>query len=100
MWTAIDYELLGPASLFTTAGACELLKKLEEIFVRASQGAGEDYLAVLSRIIKGGEKESLRRLMTVRLALARYFARCTIIGVGRSIDDTHRGRSQLYTPTL
>lgn len=61
----------------------ELLKKLEEVLIRAEQGSGEDYLAVLIRSIKGGgEKEALNRLKMVRLGLARYFARCTVIGVG------------------
>jgi nuclear pore complex protein Nup85 len=52
------------------------------VVVRSSQGAGEDYLTILSRVIKSGEKDSLQRLMTVRYALVRYFARCTTIGVG------------------
>jgi nuclear pore complex protein Nup85 len=60
-----------------------LLQKLEEIFIRTSQGSGDDYLSVLRRTTKsGGDKEALERLKTVRVALARYFARCTIIGVG------------------
>jgi nuclear pore complex protein Nup85 len=69
--------------LFSYAGALELLQKLQEIFTRAEQGSGSDYLAILTRTIKGGdEKEALNRLKTVRLQLARYFARCTVIGVG------------------
>ncbi|KAF5369464.1 hypothetical protein D9758_002731 [Tetrapyrgos nigripes] len=74
-------ELLqyGPALLFSTSDAAELLKKLEEISIRASQGSGDDYLSVLVRTIKGGgEKDALERLKVVRLALARYFARCTV----------------------
>jgi nuclear pore complex protein Nup85 len=68
--------------LFSYAGAIELLQKLQEIFTRAEQGSGDDYLSILIRTVKGGEKEALDRLNTVRLWLARYFARCTVIGVG------------------
>jgi nuclear pore complex protein Nup85 len=60
-----------------------LLQKLEEISIRTAQGSGDDYLSVLRRTTKGGgEKDALGRLKAVRLALARYFARCTVIGVG------------------
>ena len=55
---------------------------MEEIFTRAGQGSGGDYLSILIRTTQDGEKAALRRLQTVRLALARYFARCTMIGVG------------------
>jgi hypothetical protein len=66
--------------LFTSSEASLLLKKLEEVFVRTSQGSGEDYLSILTRAIKGGrEKDALDRLNVVRLALARYFARCTAL---------------------
>ena len=69
--------------LFSYSGACQLLKRLEEIFIRAEQGSGVDYLDVLMRTMKNaGEKEALNRLKTVRLSLARYFARCTVIDVG------------------
>ncbi|KAF5383546.1 hypothetical protein D9615_003741 [Tricholomella constricta] len=68
----------GPSLLFASASASELLRKLEEIFVRTSQGAGDEYLSVLMRTMHGsGEKEALEQLKLVRLALARYFARCT-----------------------
>ncbi|KAF9482632.1 hypothetical protein BDN70DRAFT_966723 [Pholiota conissans] len=70
------------ALLFSSSSASLLLQKLEEIFIRTSQGAGADYLSVLTRVIKGrSEKEALERLKTVRLALARYFARSLVIGV-------------------
>ena len=76
-------KCLAPTLLFPSASASLLLQKLEEIFVRSSQGAGDDYLAVLTRVIGGkGEKEALERLKTVRLALAHYFARCLVLGVG------------------
>lgn len=69
--------------LFTSSEACLLLKKLEEIHIRSSQGSTEDYLSVLARTTKsGGEKHALQQLQGVRLALARYYARCGVIGVG------------------
>lgn len=86
-WWAIllcdSVELLqqGPALLFSPASATELLKKLEELSTRTSQGYGRDYLSVLLRRMKsGGEKEALEHMKTVRLALAKYFARCAIAG--------------------
>lgn len=73
----------GASLLFPPSGASELLRRLEEVFVRTSQGSGDDYLRVLTKMIKGGgEKEALERLKVVRLALARYFARCTFSGIG------------------
>ncbi|KAG6827154.1 hypothetical protein H0H92_013005 [Tricholoma furcatifolium] len=53
--------------LFPSPSAAELLRKLEEIFVRSSQGAAQDYLPVLMRIIQGEgkparENEALERL--------------------------------------
>lgn len=75
--------------LFTSKNIALLLRKTEEVHTRASQGSGEDYLSVLVKIIRlnggkgvGGEKEALNKLKTVRLALAKYFARCGVIGVG------------------
>ncbi|EDR05684.1 uncharacterized protein LACBIDRAFT_302853 [Laccaria bicolor S238N-H82] len=69
----------GPSLLFSSSSASFMLQKLNEIFVRTSQGSGDDYLIVLSRKLKGGgETEALENLRGVRLALARYFARCTV----------------------
>ena len=68
--------------LFSYSGAVELLKRLQEIFTRTEQGSGDDYLTILTRTIRGGEKEALNQLKAVRLGLARYFAKCTVIGVG------------------
>ena len=68
--------------LFTSSEASALLHKLEEVFVRTSQGAGDDYLSILTRTIKGREKEAFDRLNVVRLAFARYFARCTALNLG------------------
>ena len=74
--------------LFSSSGVSLLLRTMEEVHIRASQGSGEDYLAVLMKIIRcggrgaGNEQEALNRLKTVRLALAKYFARCGAIWVG------------------
>jgi nuclear pore complex protein Nup85 len=75
--------------LFSLADVALLLRKMEELHIRASQGSGEDYLAVLMTLIRvgsgkgvGSEKEALNRLKSVRLGLAKYFARCGVIGVG------------------
>ena len=68
--------------LFTSSDACLLIQRLEEIQIRVGQGSGDDYLPVLARIANGGEKHALQRLQAVRLALARYYARCGAIGVG------------------
>ncbi|KAJ7765398.1 Nup85 nucleoporin-domain-containing protein [Mycena maculata] len=66
--------------LFSASGAAELLGKLEEISTRSSQGCGGDYLDILARTIQGGgHKEALDRLKTVRLALARYYARSAVL---------------------
>ena len=70
------------ALLLPSPSASELLRKLEEIFVMTSQGAGEKYLSVLRRILRAKgkpfqEKDALEQLKLVRLALARYFGRCT-----------------------
>ena len=69
---------IGPELLFSSSDVVELLRKLNEIFVRTSQGAGGDYLRVMIRSLKsGGEQEALDRLKLVRLALAKYYGRCT-----------------------
>ncbi|KAJ3718910.1 Nup85 nucleoporin-domain-containing protein [Lentinula raphanica] len=76
---SIELLQYSPRLLFSLSDAIELLRKLEEICTRSSQGSGDDYLAVLIRIVKGGsEKEALEQLKTVRLAIARYLARCTV----------------------
>ncbi|KII87265.1 hypothetical protein PLICRDRAFT_113015 [Plicaturopsis crispa FD-325 SS-3] len=88
---AIEFLQYSSTLLFTSADACVLLRKLDEIFVRTEQGSGEDYLGVLTRVMKGGgEKEALHRLRSVRLALARYFARCTVVGVGGKQGVEHQ----------
>lgn len=74
--------------LFSTEGARLLLRKLEEICSRSAQGAGSDYLSVLARTTKTkDEKQALQRLQVVRLALAKYYARCGVIGVGGRVES-------------
>ncbi|KAG6873516.1 hypothetical protein C0995_014784 [Termitomyces sp. Mi166 len=70
------------ALLFPPASVSELLRKLEEVFVMTSQGAGERYLSVLRRTLRAEgksshERDALEQLKLVRLALARYFGRYT-----------------------
>lgn len=81
----IGYNTLTPSAepslLFSSTSASLLLQRVEEISIRSSQGSGDDYLNVIQRAIRGrGHKVALERLKTVRLALARYLARCTILG--------------------
>jgi nuclear pore complex protein Nup85 len=69
--------------LFPYASACVLLQHLEEVVARTDQGSGDEYLRVLiSKLNSGGTAEALHTLQGVRLALAKYFARCTMIGTG------------------
>ncbi|KAI0057204.1 hypothetical protein BV25DRAFT_1872473 [Artomyces pyxidatus] len=69
--------------LFSPSGVVQLLKRLEEVHIRAAQGSGSDYLSVLMKTMKGAtEKEALQRLRSARLALAKSYARCTMLGAG------------------
>ena len=69
--------------LFTAEEACLLLHKLEEVCFRTSQGAGHEYLPAFKRLTKSrDDKHALQKLQIVRLALAKYHARCAVIGVG------------------
>ena len=81
-WFGYRFDMPDDAMFFTSNDACLLIQKLEEIHLRVAQGSGDDYLTVLSRVVKGGEKHALQRLQAVRLSLARYYARCGAIGVG------------------
>jgi len=70
--------------------AYELLRHLEEIYTRAEQGGGAEYLGALDRIMQGDGPDlsgrpvdvesTLGQLQVVRLALARYLARCVVSG--------------------
>ncbi|KAI0917961.1 hypothetical protein AcW1_006947 [Taiwanofungus camphoratus] len=89
---AVDLLQNSDSMLFTTSDACLLLHRLEEIHIRSAQGSTADYLSVLARTTKsGGEKHALQRLQVVRLALARYYAKCGVIGVGgrSAVGATH-----------
>jgi nuclear pore complex protein Nup85 len=87
---------LGGSMLFSSADASEFLFRVQEIDVAVSQGAGEDYLAVLTKMHKiDSEQEAFARLRPVRLALARYMARCGIIGVGGRDPMGPGGRANL-----
>ncbi|KAI8985581.1 Nup85 nucleoporin-domain-containing protein [Trametes punicea] len=71
------------ASLFFSSNdACLLIQKLEEIHIAVGEGARDDYLPVLCRVTRRGEKHALQRLEIVRLSLAKYYAKCGAIGVG------------------
>ncbi|KAF8587870.1 hypothetical protein K439DRAFT_1630322 [Ramaria rubella] len=68
---------------FEVTEVFELLRRLEEVQTRAAQGSGSEYLnALMIQLKKGGERDALRQLESVRLALARYFARCSVLAVG------------------
>ena len=73
--------------LFRAEEACLLMQKLEEVFMRVAQGHGSDYLTILTRA-KGckDDKQALQKLQAVRLALAKYYARCSAIGTGGRSD--------------
>ncbi|KAI0048718.1 hypothetical protein FA95DRAFT_1594946 [Auriscalpium vulgare] len=79
--------------LFTSFGAVQLLKKLEEVLTRSAQGSGEEYLSVLVKTMQGAtEKEAIYRLKAARLVLAKYYARCTMIPIGgRDVLVSHAG---------
>ncbi|KAK7060823.1 hypothetical protein VNI00_000556 [Paramarasmius palmivorus] len=83
-------SLSGSASFFSQGDIVVILGKLEEISIRTAQGAGGDYLSVLVKTIRGSsEKDALDRLKVVRLALAKYFARCSIAGSDKSAIWNH-----------
>jgi len=71
--------------LFSALDVNQFLRRIEEISTRTAQGAGEDYLTVFVRTIRdGNEKEALERLRVVRLALAKYLARWSVLSAGNS----------------
>ena len=73
--------------LFSTEDARVLLGKLEEVCTRSAQGGGADYLGVLARTMKNDVRLAAQRMQVVRLALAKYYARCGVIGVGGRIGS-------------
>ncbi|KAG9309470.1 Nup85 nucleoporin-domain-containing protein [Chiua virens] len=69
--------------LFSYASACILLYRLDEVCARTAQGSGDDYLKMLEMKLRiDGQHGTQQRLQVVRLALAKYFARCAMIGTG------------------
>jgi nuclear pore complex protein Nup85 len=63
----------------STNAAHLLLQRLEEVSMMTAQGSGEDYLAIFARVL--GMKDigdACKQLDALRLALARYYARCTL----------------------
>lgn len=76
-------DLTDENMFFTSIDATLLLHRLEEIHIRAVQGSADEYLAIFTRTTKSrDEAHALQHLQTVRLALARYYAKCAVIGVG------------------
>jgi len=86
--------MLDDEELFlTTIEAYELLRHLEDIYIHAEQGLGHEYLGALelimhgeqdpskdAKVLNGSVGNALQQLQIVRLALARYLARCTVAG--------------------
>lgn len=70
--------------LISVDDAYELLRHLEEIYMRAEQGSAAEYLGALEKMMggkpAGTESNALGQLEVVRLALARYLARCSTLG--------------------
>ncbi|KAH9987510.1 Nup85 nucleoporin-domain-containing protein [Russula vinacea] len=77
--------------LFSSSGAVELIKRLEEVHLRASQGSGDAYLSVLMVTMGSNEAEALQRLKSARLTLAKYYAKCTMIAGGHDIKGSRTG---------
>ncbi|KAH9987143.1 nucleoporin Nup85-like protein [Russula compacta] len=78
--------------LYSSSGAVELLKRLEEVHLRASQGSGDAYLSILMTTMGGSnEAEALQRLKSARLSLAKYYAKCTMVSGGRDIRGSRVG---------
>ncbi|KZV65089.1 hypothetical protein PENSPDRAFT_756755 [Peniophora sp. CONT] len=72
--------------LFSSVGAVQLLHRLEELQIAVAQGSSDDYLAILKATLKGASgSDALRRLQRTRLALAKYYAACTVMA-----DDVER----------
>ncbi|KAH8991666.1 Nup85 nucleoporin-domain-containing protein [Lactarius akahatsu] len=89
---AVDLVRNDNLMLYSSSGAVELLKRLEEVHLGASQGAGDDYLSILMVTMKGSdESEALQRLKSARLSLAKYYAKCTMVAGGRDISGSRVG---------
>jgi nuclear pore complex protein Nup85 len=80
---------------FSTKDITLLLSKLQEIVTRSSQGAGEDYLSVFMRAQDlRTYSDALLKLDSVRFTLAKYYAQCSIVGVGGKSVFSHMGTRQ------
>jgi len=89
---AVDLIRNDDLMLYSSSGAVELLKRLEEVHLRASQGSGDAYLSVLMATMGGSsEAEALQRLKSARLSLAKYYAKCTMVAGGRDIKGSRVG---------
>lgn len=77
--------------MFRSEEICELLGRLEVLQSRVQNGYSAESLGVLTKIGHGDRAVlAAKRLEVVRLSLARYYARCTTIGVGgrgHRVDD-------------
>lgn len=70
-------------------GAVQLLHRLEELYIAMTQSSDDEYLAILKATLKGASgNDALRRLQRTRLALAKYYAACTVVA-----DDAERWRA-------
>lgn len=77
--------------LYSSSGAVELIKRLEEVHLRASQGSGDAYLSILMVTMGSNEAEALQRLKSARLTLAKYYAKCTMVAGGHDIKGSRVG---------
>ena len=77
------FTLTADVMSFEVTEVFKLLRGLEKVQTRTTQGADPEYLsALMLQMEKGAEREALRQLESVRLALARYFARCSVLAIG------------------
>ncbi|KAH7885796.1 Nup85 nucleoporin-domain-containing protein, partial [Phlebopus sp. FC_14] len=91
---AIPLLQYGPTPLFSYASACILLQRLDEVCARIAQGSGEDYTKVLEiKMQSNGQQDFQQLLQLARLALAKYFARCAMIGTGGTQVTNRRAGS-------
>jgi len=88
----LSSSIVDDLMLYSSSGAVGLLKRLEEVHLRASQGSGDAYLSVLMVTMGGSsETQALQRLKSARLSLAKYYGRCTMVAGGRDIKGSRVG---------
>ncbi|KAI9510038.1 nucleoporin Nup85-like protein [Russula earlei] len=89
---AVDLIRNNDLMLYSSSGAVELLKRLEEVHIGASQGSGDAYLSILMMSMGGSsDAAALQRLKSARLCLAKYYAKCTMVAGGRDIRGSRVG---------